>query len=246
MFSKKRFLALPERQQHKICSDLLRRAHDELLQGELSSEALSSYQEIQSWIADPQPVAALRSSVADAFHHHLALAGLSVREHNLLHPQVDRQVGAPIKPIAIYLDRLRSAHNIGSIVRTTEAFSLGTLYFSKNMAYIDHKQVKDAAMGAHQWVACHRDTPLEQLPRPIIALETGPHAISIHEYLFPASFTLAVGNEEYGLSKETLSLADHLVTIPLTGRKNSLNVANAFAIAAAEIQRQAITVGTKP
>jgi tRNA G18 (ribose-2'-O)-methylase SpoU len=33
-------------------------------------------------------------------------------------------------------------------------------------------------------------------------------------------------------------LADYLVEIPLRGRKNSLNVANAYAIAAGEISRQ--------
>ena len=242
MFTKKRFLSMPERQQHKICSDLLRQAHDQLLHDQ-SSLAFSYYQEIQTWIAQPFPVKATRDSICDGFHHHLNLAGLNVREHNLLVPQTDRPKGAPVKPIAIYLDRLRSAHNIGSIVRTTEAFSLGTLYFSKNMASIDHKQVQDAAMGSHQWVTCYQNIPLAILPRPIIALETVPNATSIHNYLFPTSFTLAVGNEEYGLSSETLSLSDHIVAIPLTGRKNSLNVANAFAIAAAEIQRQATSIG---
>ncbi len=230
---------MPERQQHKICCDLLRQAHHELLTNKLPSAAFASYQEIQAWIAAPAPVTTKRQSISDAFHHHLALAGLAVREHNLLHSQLDREASAPIKPIAIYLDRIRSAHNIGSIVRTTEAFSLGTLYFSQNMAYIDHKQVQDAAMGAHLWVQSYQNIPLEQLPKPLIALETTPGAISIHDYLFPESFTLAIGNEEYGLSQKTLNLSDLIVTIPLTGRKNSLNVANAFAIAAAEIQRQA-------
>ena len=50
--------------------------------------------------------------------------------------------------------------------------------------------------------------------------------------------TFPLGNEEYGCSKETLAMADYLLTIPLYGRKNSLNVSNAFAIAAQEICRQ--------
>ena len=209
-------------------------------------QALASYQEILDWMQEPIPTEPTRQFISDRFHHHLALAGLSLREHNFLPQQTDREIGAPPKPIAIWLDRIRSAHNIGSIVRTTEAFRLGTLYFSQNMAFIDHKQVQDAAMGTHLWVESYRDIPLEELPKPVIALETTPEAISIHDYLFPESFTLAIGNEEYGLSKETLSLADIIVTIPLTGRKNSLNVANAFAIAAAEIHRQAYTTGKKP
>jgi tRNA G18 (ribose-2'-O)-methylase SpoU len=47
-----------------------------------------------------------------------------------------------------------------------------------------------------------------------------------------------LGNEEYGLSEEALSLRDETVKIPLHGFKNSLNVAAAFAIAAGVISHQ--------
>ena len=54
----------------------------------------------------------------------------------------------------------------------------------------------------------------------------------------PESFTLILGNEEYGLSDEWLEACDHIVTIPMYGFKNSLNVASAYSIAAYEIRRQ--------
>ena len=41
-----------------------------------------------------------------------------------------------------------------------------------------------------------------------------------------------VGNEEYGCSKELLQEADMIINIPLRGVKNSLNVAQSFAVAA--------------
>ncbi|MGA8165369.1 MAG: TrmH family RNA methyltransferase [Waddliaceae bacterium] len=47
-----------------------------------------------------------------------------------------------------------------------------------------------------------------------------------------------VGNEEYGCSTEVKRCGQIFLEIPLRGRKNSLNVANAFAIAAAEMTRQ--------
>ncbi|MCE2983540.1 MAG: TrmH family RNA methyltransferase, partial [Parachlamydia sp.] len=89
-----------------------------------------------------------------------------------------------------------------------------------------------------QWVSCFKEIPLSQLKKPIIALETATGAHNLYDFSFPSSFTLVVGNEEYGCSDETLHLADEWVEIPLRGRKNSLNVANAFAIAAGEIARQ--------
>jgi tRNA G18 (ribose-2'-O)-methylase SpoU len=60
----------------------------------------------------------------------------------------------------------------------------------------------------------------------------------LSDFIFPASFTLILGNEEYGISNESLKLADYIVEIPLFGAKNSLNVACAFAIAASQIRRQ--------
>jgi tRNA G18 (ribose-2'-O)-methylase SpoU len=141
-------------------------------------------------------------------------------------------------PLAVYLDHIRSAHNVGSILRTVEAFSLGKVYFSSDTPYIDHSQVQKASMGTFDQVPCFRDSSVADLPKPVIALETSEDAISLYEFLFPGKFSLVIGNEEYGCSDEVLRKADYLVEIPLRGRKNSLNVANAFAIAAAEIAKQ--------
>lgn len=69
-------------------------------------------------------------------------------------------------------------------------------------------------------------------------METAAEAIPITDFEFPETFTLVIGNEEYGCSDAILAQADYVIKIPLRGRKNSLNVANAFAIAAAEISRQ--------
>jgi tRNA G18 (ribose-2'-O)-methylase SpoU len=178
--------------------------------------------------------------IADEYHAHLQQARLSKREHHLL-PRVrkgDRIHGEEAWPIAIYLDHIRSAHNVGSIIRTVEALSLGSIYFSPQTPFITNKQVQDTAMGTITWLKCYQGIALNTLPRPILVLETGEEAISLYDMIFPSSFTLVVGNEEYGCSNEALELADELVEIPLRGHKNSLNVANAFAIAAGEIQRQ--------
>ena len=93
-------------------------------------------------------------------------------------------------------------------------------------------------MGTSTEVPTTKNASLKNLPRPLIALETAPLAPSIYDFSFPPTFTLLLGNEEYGLSRESLDQADQLVQIPLQGSKNSLNVACAYAIVAAEIRRQ--------
>lgn len=233
-FTKRKFLSLPLKQQHKKCAEVLREAYKTK-----SEELFTTYLEMSAWM-DIEPLAFDSKDLSNAYHRHLNSSGTCFKEHNLL-PSIkkgDKDTALPPFDIDIYLDQIRSGHNVGSIIRTVEAFSLGELYFSENTPYIDNKKVQDTSMGAEIHVKSHQGFKLKDLRRPIIALETGVDAINIHDFIFPSSFTLVLGNEEFGCSDETLKLADFIVEIPLRGRKNSLNVANAFAIAAAEITRQ--------
>ena len=150
----------------------------------------------------------------------------------------DREQALEAWPIAVYLDNIRSAHNVGSMIRTTEALSLGSMYFSERTPFTDHQQVKNTSMGAYQWVECHQGFSLSDLFQPIIVLETTDEALSLYDFIFPPTFTLVVGNEEYGCSESSLQCADYFLRIPMRGRKNSLNVANAFAMVAGEIYKQ--------
>lgn len=227
MHSKRKFLLLPLTQQHKKCAEALRQSD------------FATYDHFQTWLELP-PLEKTHEALSNRYHYHLLNAHQQVKEHRLLVEQGDKETGEEPWPIAIYLDHLRSAHNVGSIVRTTEALSLGTLYFSPQTPTLLHPQVQKTAMGADKWVRGYDCDDIDQLPRPLIALETAATAISIYDFSFPKSFTLALGNEEYGLSSEVLKKADTLIRIPMRGRKNSLNVANAFAIAASEIQRQTV------
>lgn len=227
MVTKRKFLMWHPVQQNKRCAEALR------------ENDLETYEKWQSWL-QLEPVERSREGLSNRYHFHLAAAGRSLKEHNLL-PHVeqgDKEIAEACWPIAIYLDHIRSAHNVGSIIRTCEALSLGTLYFSPQTPPIDHPQVQKTSMGTADWIKAYFCETIEELPRPLIALETTKEAVSLYDFTFPESFTLAIGNEEYGLSEKVLAAADYHIRIPLRGRKNSLNVANAFAMAAAEIQRQ--------
>lgn len=239
-FTKRKFLELAEEQRHKKCAELLRGIYRKLLNGESTEEEISCYKLLMEWSGQSIPDPLSFKNISDLYHSHSQSGNVKHKEHNLL-PEIrkgDKQTAQPSLNVAIYLDNIRSAHNVGSILRTVEAFSLGDVYFSKNTPFATHKQVQDASMGAAEWINCHEKATLIDLPKPIIVLETSDHAIPLPDYPFPDSFTLVIGNEEYGCSDETLKLSNALIEIPLRGRKNSLNVANAFAIAAAEISRQ--------
>lgn len=244
-FSPKKFLLLPLPQKHKKCAELLRSIYFSLFvdctEKEKAFSDLVHYNQIQEWMHGVSLAVHDVFTISDRYHWHLKNAHVSLKEHNLL-PDVQRRdrpkKKSPSLSVAVFLDRLRSAHNVGSILRTVEAFALGKVYFSSHTPFIDQKQVKDTSMGTFEWIDCIKNASLMDLPKPIIALETCKEAIPLSSFLFPPIFSLVIGNEEYGCSPEVLKAADYIVEIPLHGRKNSLNAANAFAIAAAEIRRQ--------
>ncbi len=221
---------------HKQAAELLREAY-------LDQNKFPSYQEIESELSLPK-ITYTAEALSDRYHEHLRIATISLKEHSFL-PNIshlDSLSNEPFLPIDIYLDNLRSAHNVGSIIRTTEAFRLGEIHFSEKTPSSHHPKIAKSSMGTASLVPFHQNSPLSALKEPLICLETHENAISIYDFNFPKSFTLLVGNEEYGLSKAALDRADAVIKIPLFGSKNSLNVANAFAIAASEIRRQYIVI----
>lgn len=235
-FTKRKFLQLDLLQRHKKCAELLRTFY------ETNSTDFDAYNTLLEWMHFNPYIHTDHKALADRYHWHLQQAGLSLKEHNLL-PSLrtgDHPPKLPFPNIAIYLDHVRSAYNVGSILRTTEALRIGKVYFSPKTPFIDNEKVIRTAMGAASLVPCFQNIPLSHLPRPIIALDTSNAAIPLSDFTFPPIFTLILGNEEYGISNEALSEADTIVEIPLFGAKNSLNVACAFAIAAAKIRNKEV------
>ncbi len=238
-FTKKKFLSLAPERRHKKCALLLKQIYDRLLQNNDPEPLWRKYREWMLWMKEGTGPCIIKS-IADSYHRHIKLSGQYLKEHNFL-PRIETEDKVQAHPplnIAVVLDNIRSAHNVGSMIRTAEALALGELYFKGMTPLPSNKQVRDTSMGTHEWIPCHSFQDFAKLLSPVIALETSPDALSLSEFIFPESFTLVVGNEEYGCSDETLQAADILLSIPLYGRKNSLNAANAFAIAANQIRCQ--------
>lgn len=230
--TKRKFLNLDVKQRHRKCAELLRRHYEEQL------DDFTEYNTLLSWIKFNPYMPTDRKALIDRYHLHMQLAGLSLKEHHLL-PSLRAGNHTPkldFPNIAIYLDHVRSPYNVGSILRTVEGLRIGKVYFSEKTPFLDHEKVQRTSIGAAEIVPCFQNVPLSELPRPLIALDTSDAAIPVAEFDFPESFTLILGNEEYGISPESLKQVDHIIEIPLFGAKNSINIGAAFAIAAAQIR----------
>jgi 23S rRNA (guanosine2251-2'-O)-methyltransferase len=55
-------------------------------------------------------------------------------------------------PIVVVLENIRSAYNVGSVFRTSDAFLLESIYICGYTAHPPHKEIKKTALGAEETV----------------------------------------------------------------------------------------------
>lgn len=151
----------------------------------------------------------------------------------------------PRRPLILVLDNLRSAFNVGSIFRMAETLRAEAIYLCGYTPGPESAGVQKTAMGTETMTETRRFervdlalAELEQAGYATIGLETSPQAKSLYEGELPERCALVVGNERFGLDYHTLKLCEDVRLIPLTGAKNSLNVASALSVAAFEWHRQ--------
>ena len=131
----------------------------------------------------------------------------------------------------VILDGIQDPGNVGTIVRTAEAFGFtGMLVMPTTASPFSTKAVR-ASMGSCLGIDIARaDIPdVLKLPHRILALSAGGSAM-LSPALFRGKTAVCLGREAAGVSREIIAVAHETVSIPMTGRTESLNVAVAAGI----------------
>jgi len=145
------------------------------------------------------------------------------------------------KIIAVLVDNIRSAWNVGSILRSADGFGFTHAYLCGISPTPENEAVTKTSLGAEDFVtwSYHKDAVklvkgLKKAGWKILALEEHERAQSIanRNGNLESKTVLVIGNEVTGVDSELLALADEIYIIPMRGQKRSFNVANAFSIAA--------------
>jgi TrmH family RNA methyltransferase len=203
------------------------------LGGRMPSAVENAAGALEQRLAGSPGVGFLRE-VNDLRHALLQALGAEPAEWDLVDSasgNLDRS-GTTTLPMTVYLEDLRSPFNVGSIVRSAEAFGVERLLLSPRTPAPDHPRARRTALGAHAALPWQR-AELASLSGhdALFALELG--GTPIERFPFPLRGTVLVGSEELGLSPEALRLADASrgrASILLGGAKRSLNVSVAFGI----------------
>ncbi len=152
----------------------------------------------------------------------------------------------PADAFVVIVEDLRSIHNVGSIMRSCDAFAVDLVVMCGISATPNNPKFARTALGAElsvPWV-WRPDGPsaineLRRYPLEIVALEHSESAISPERARLQKPVALVIGNEVAGISSPVLDLSDRHIEIPMRGIKSSFNAAVAFGIVAWELCRNA-------
>lgn len=156
------------------------------------------------------------------------------------------------REIILIAHNLRSAHNVGSLLRTAEGLGVEGVYLTGYTPYpeatgdtrLPHirdkvsKQIHKTALGAEvtqKWQYADDIGPviqhMKQRKFTVVGLEQDKKSLSLPKYRAPSKIVLVVGREVEGLEPEVRAMCDLLVEIPMFGQKESFNVVQASAMA---------------
>ena len=170
---------------------------------------------------------------------------VGVFERRVMHPS---SIKATNKDVWIALDRVRDPGNLGTIIRTADAFGAkGVILIGETTDPFASETVR-ATMGSIFAVPLTRiDEPnfihfLKKWP----GLSIGTHLKGFVDFRTPNysndPIILVMGNEQSGLSDPLALACDTLVRIPQKGHADSLNLAVATAISLYEVCREKMPI----
>ncbi len=139
--------------------------------------------------------------------------------------------------LTIVLDRLRSAHNTGNIFRLADAVGAHEVITCGYTPSPPHPKLEKTAMGADKLVKCRQFPDSLQAVKAlraegaaqILAVENTQNSTFAWEKQYSFPLALIFGNEALGITNETLLQCDGIVSLPMLGEKESINVGNCAA-----------------
>lgn len=155
-------------------------------------------------------------------------------------------------PLQLILNDIRSAHNVGSILRTADACGVELVYACgytphphapgdqrpPHVAASNHRALAKTALGAEATVPMrHVADILDAVHEAraqgfsISVIEQAETALNLYHYQPRGPLALVLGNEVTGVPPTVQAQADAILELPMLGRKESLNVAVAAAVA---------------
>jgi len=147
-------------------------------------------------------------------------------------------------PLILVLDGVQDPHNLGACLRTAEAAGVDLVIICKDHSAGITPVVRRAASGAAETLSVIQATNLARVLRTLkkrgiwLAGTSDVANESLYATDLTGPLALVMGSEGSGLRHLTSELCDYLISIPMAGQVESLNVSVATGVCLYEINRQ--------
>ncbi len=184
-------------------------------------------------------------------NHQGVLAMIAKLEYQSVEEIILKVLDAGEVPLLVMLDGVTDVRNLGAIARSAEGFGAHALIVpAQGSAAVNGDAIKTSAGALNHLPVCREaflpDTLMllrEYEIRTVGCSEKGSNTVFDEDLSGPLCIVL--GDEGKGISAQLLKRLDSLVTIPMFGKVDSLNVSVAGGITLAEAVRQRKGLGQK-
>ncbi len=136
----------------------------------------------------------------------------------------------------LLLDNVQDPGNVGTMIRTADAFGMAGVLLGKGTVDIYSTKVLRSMQGSNYHLPVLQKDLAEVIPVmkgkgfTVYGTELNEEAHALDKVEKTEDFAIIMGNEGQGVSQEILSLTDQNVYIPMKGNAESLNVGVAAGI----------------
>ncbi|MEQ1638432.1 MAG: 23S rRNA (guanosine(2251)-2'-O)-methyltransferase RlmB [Methylococcales bacterium] len=147
-------------------------------------------------------------------------------------------------PLLLVLDHVQDPHNLGACLRSADAAGAHGIIITKDNAVGITPTVCKVASGAAETVPIYQVTNLARTLRWLkeqglwVMGAAGNAPQSLYSVDFKVPLALVVGAEEKGMRRLTQEQCDVLVSLPMLGQVESLNLSVATGVLLYEVVRQ--------
>ena len=146
--------------------------------------------------------------------------------------------------LLLVLDEVQDPHNIGACLRTADAIGVDAVVVSKNRSPALTPVIRNVASGAAETVPYIMVSNIARVLEKIkdnnvwVMGTSGDASHTIYDCKVNNRLALVMGSEGKGMRRLTREACDELVSIPMQGSVESLNISVATAVCLYEIRRQ--------
>ncbi len=147
-------------------------------------------------------------------------------------------------PLLVMLDEVQDPHNLGAVLRTCDAVGAHALIVPKDNAAPLTSVARKVSSGGSETVPLIRVTNLKRTMNQLQQQGVWAYGLageathSVYETSFKGATLIVMGSEGSGMRRLTRETCDDLISIPMQGKVESLNVSVACGVVLYEVLRQ--------